>query len=78
VPEILANSSHRITPIIPAQDGIDIESISEGRTIALSKEHNIRDFSLVDTSSWHACRLGYNEFDFFLENEKYRPFDGIF
>ncbi len=23
-----------------------------------------------------ACTLGYNEFDFFLENEEYRPFDG--
>ncbi len=22
------------------------------------------------------CTLGYNEFDFFLENEEYRPFDG--
>jgi hypothetical protein len=22
------------------------------------------------------CGLGYNEFDFFLENEEYRPFDG--
>jgi hypothetical protein len=22
------------------------------------------------------CPLGYNEFDFFLENEEYRPFDG--
>ncbi len=21
-------------------------------------------------------RVGYNEFDFFLENEEYRPFDG--
>jgi hypothetical protein len=29
---------------------------------------------------WHMfqvkCTLGYNEFDFFLENEEYRPFDG--
>jgi hypothetical protein len=23
-----------------------------------------------------ACTLGYNEFDFFLENKEYRPFDG--
>jgi hypothetical protein len=23
-----------------------------------------------------ACTLGYNEFDFFLENEEYGPFDG--
>jgi hypothetical protein len=23
-----------------------------------------------------ACALGYNEFDFFLENKEYRPFDG--
>ena len=23
-----------------------------------------------------ACPLGYNEFDFFLENKEYRPFDG--
>jgi hypothetical protein len=22
------------------------------------------------------CTLGYNEFDFFLENKEYRPFDG--
>ncbi len=22
------------------------------------------------------CRVGYNEFDFFLENKEYRPFDG--
>jgi hypothetical protein len=22
------------------------------------------------------CTVGYNEFDFFLENEEYRPFDG--
>ncbi len=22
------------------------------------------------------CAIGYNEFDFFFENEEYRPFDG--
>ncbi len=22
------------------------------------------------------CTIGYNEFDFFLENKEYRPFDG--
>jgi hypothetical protein len=22
------------------------------------------------------CAIGYNEFDFFLENAEYRPFDG--
>ncbi len=22
------------------------------------------------------CAVGYNEYDFFLENEEYRPFDG--
>jgi hypothetical protein len=22
------------------------------------------------------CPIGYNEFDFFLENKEYRPFDG--
>jgi hypothetical protein len=22
------------------------------------------------------CTVGYNEFDFFLENKEYRPFDG--
>jgi hypothetical protein len=24
----------------------------------------------------YLCPIGYNEFDFFLENKEYRPFDG--
>ncbi len=23
------------------------------------------------------CTVGYNEFDFFLENKEYKPFDGF-
>jgi hypothetical protein len=26
--------------------------------------------------SGRGCSVGYNEFDFFLENKEYRPFDG--
>ncbi len=30
----------------------------------------------VSQSEVRICTVGYNEFDFFLENEEYRPFDG--
>jgi hypothetical protein len=32
-----------------------------------------KDYTLYISA---ACTVGYSEFDFFLENEEYRPFDG--
>ncbi len=32
-----------------------------------------RSFGAVQITAW---TVGYNEFDFFLENKEYRPFDG--
>jgi hypothetical protein len=31
---------------------------------------------VISSDIKYLCLLGYNEFDFFLENKEYRPFDG--
>jgi hypothetical protein len=42
----------------------------------IAAEHEA-DMRLYPTLLWFiTCSLGYNEFDFFLENKEYRPFDG--
>jgi hypothetical protein len=53
------------------QTGCEITIVgSEDREIVRRSFVCNKNFPQMDV-----CRVGYNEFDFFLENEEYRPFD---
>jgi hypothetical protein len=43
--------------------------------MTIRAEHTEAEFMNVQLH-WGFWALGYNELDFFLENEEYRPFDG--
>jgi hypothetical protein len=75
-PVWLAEIGTRTAESFDGENWYSLPSLSRAKvqfTLSLSCQGTVYPHSLV--LMYSLCSLGYNEFDFFLENKEYRPFD---